>query len=139
MNKKLIFKKPYPVYGAKINRINNTDGQFVILRQDWIDKPILNPETLTGKLLFYTTAPGYDYNHPFSGAHKRAAKVVDALNKTDEQIQAEKQVCKLYECLWEALIKDYKENDFINPTWLHAINQTSGQKLTINDVEKLLQ
>ena len=47
---KKVFKTVYPLYGAKLEKSNKT-GQFVIMRQDWIDKPIINPETLTGKLL----------------------------------------------------------------------------------------
>ena len=82
------FKTVYPLYGAKLEKRNKT-GQFIIMRQDWIDKPILNPETLAGKLLWYTTENGYDYCHPYKKAKKRADIIVSTLNKTDEQIALE--------------------------------------------------
>lgn len=82
------FKTVYPLYGAKLEK-RNKSGQFIIMRQDWIDKPILNPETLTGKLLWYTTENGYDYCHPYEIAKNRADIIVSALNKTDEQIALE--------------------------------------------------
>ncbi len=75
----------YPVYGMKQEDANKTDGQFIIMRQDYITNPIQNPETLTGKLLWFTTESGYSYCHPYSGAKERAEIIVAALNKSDYQ------------------------------------------------------
>jgi hypothetical protein len=98
------FKTVYPLYGAKLEK-RNKNGQFIIMRQDWIDRPILNPETLTGKLLWYTTENGYDYCHPYKKAKNRADIIVSALNKTNEQIALENLSLDMLEVL-----RDFIEN-----------------------------
>lgn len=131
--KNIIFKKPYPVYGAKLE-VNGTNGQFTIMRQDYIDHPILNPETLSGKLLWYTTENGYDYNHPFSRAQSRANKIVNAFNKSPEQERLEMHSMELYECLWNAMHLLYLQSGKLRQRHIDAVNSAAGTNYTEQEI-----
>lgn len=98
-NENTIVKKKYRHDLGFIREMrNSTDGWYVIMLQDDIDHPFLNPETLTGKLLWFTRESGYDYCHPESRARERAEKIVTAYNEYD-QLKEENQ--KLREALRE--------------------------------------
>jgi len=77
--------------GFKLEMQNKTDGRYIIMIQDDIDNhpTLLNPETITGKLLWFTTEGGYDYCHPHSRAKERAEKICKSYNEYD-QLQQDK-------------------------------------------------
>lgn len=129
-------KGEFPQYGFKIQMTSKISGRYVIMRQDYIDSPILNPETLSGKLLWFTTESGYSYNHPKSRAKQRAKLISDALNKTDEQLRVEAAAPEMLEMLQYA---SQKLNDHFghaeaqyNPAMLELISDinTAIEKAT---------
>lgn len=110
-------KKPYPYFGITHKKINTYDGRFTVCRQDAINGSIVDSDDVTGKLLWYTTEGGYDYNHPYSRAKKRAEIIQEALNKTDEQRKIEKAAPDLLEAcqsVIEMLGEDWEETTEVN-------------------------
>jgi len=119
---------------------NGQDGRFIIMLQADVDKPILNPETLSGKLLWFTNEPGYDYNHPYSRAKERAEKICKAYNEYDslkaenealkKQVEVLRGIAKRVKSLYRD--KDYYPSDTIGGRLRDAATEALEQTTSVS-------